>query len=325
MTTITDDDKKRFRQWGSRLEGAVTLRYATTGHSSDQAFKAFVEQVSQLAPNVQLKKDGEPAVALPAVFIGRQVTYHALPLDRELEPFLSALGDTHVFKERVPPEVRDRLFQLRVPALIKIYITPHCPFCPATVSALLGLTAYSAQIRLTIIDAALFVDAAQLDHIKAAPTVILDNQFRWTGRVDIAEVVTLMLERDPVNLSADALKGMIEDGNAVGVAGMMAERQMIFPAFIELLAHPRWPVRLGAMVAFESLVEIEPELAAQVVEPLKTVFTDADHTVKGDLLYVLGASGNRAVLPFLLQVRDGEIDREVRSAADEAVDTLKNA
>jgi glutaredoxin len=221
------------------------------------------------------------------------------------------------------PDVRERLAQLRVPAIIRVYITPHCPFCPATLSTLLGLAACSDQLRLTVVDGELFPDAAQHDGIRSAPTVILDDRFRWTGSVDAGELVTLMLDRDPASLGAESLKGMIEDGNAEGVARMMAERGKIFTAFIDLLIHPRWSVRLGAMVAFETLVEDHAVLAAEVLEPLVAVFADVDDMVKGDLIHVIGESGNQAALPFLRTVAAGDCDEEVRSAADEAIEKLK--
>ena len=97
---------------------------------------------------------------------------------------------------------------------------------------------------------------------------------------------------------------------------------IFFPAFIALLIHPRWSVRLGAMVSFESLVEDEPGLAGQVVEPLVAAFTEVDDVVQGDLIHVLGESGNKAALPFLTRVATGDYDDEVQSAADEAIQKL---
>ena len=172
------------------------------------------------------------------------------------------------------------------------------------------------------LDDELFPGAAQKDRISSSPTVLLDNQFRWTGSVDPAELVALILDRDPASLGADVLKGMIEDGNAGGVAQMMVERKQIFPAFIKLLVHPRWSVRLGAMVVFETLVEDDPGLAIGVVDPLVAVFADVDDMVKGDLLHVIGESGNAAALPFLTTVAAGGYDEEVLSAADEAIEKL---
>jgi glutaredoxin len=322
MADMSDDERAHIRQWGKHLEDEVTLRYAIVDHPMGNEIKAFGELVAEMAPNVRIKKDGDAMVSLPTLFIGSHVAYQALPLDRELEPFLDILGDDNAFAERIAPDVRQRLTLLRVPALIKVYITPHCPYCPATVSTLLGLAACSENVRLTVVDGELFPDAAQKDRISAAPTVILDDRFRWTGSVDADELVTLMLDRDPADLGVEALRGMIEAGSAEEVAGMMAERQKIFDAFIELLVHPRWSVRLGAMVAFETLVENDPGLAAQVIEPLISVFSDVDDMVKGDLLHVLGESGNKAALPFLTMVTAGDYDDEVKSAAEEAIEKI---
>jgi hypothetical protein len=74
------------------LDGEITLRYATSGHAMDESFKSFVDQVADLAPRIQAKKDGDAMVSLPTLFIGSHVAYQALPLDRELEPFLGCIG-----------------------------------------------------------------------------------------------------------------------------------------------------------------------------------------------------------------------------------------
>jgi hypothetical protein len=322
MESMNDREKSLIRQWGRGLDSEITLRYTTSGHSMDESFKAFAHQMAELAPGIRLKKDGDAVVDRPTLFVGNHVAYQALPLDRELEPFLAVLGDGDALADRTAPNVQARLTGLKAPALVKVYITPHCPFCPATVSILLGLAACSDQVWVTVVDGELFPDAAQNDGIHSAPTVILDDRFRWTGSVDAGELVTLMLDRDPASLGAEALKGMIEDGNAEGVARMMAERGKIFPAFIELLNHPRWSVRLGAMVAFETLAEDHAVLAGEVLEPLVAVFADVDDMVKGDLLHVIGESGNEAALPFLRTVAAGDYDEEVRSAADEAIEKL---
>jgi len=320
---ITEQGKDRIRQWGRKMDADIPLRYATAGDAMDESFKDFACMVADLVPRVKAKKDGDAPVALPSLFVGSRVVYQAIPHDRELEPFLAVLADVDAFSDRINADVRQRLAQLTLPALVKVYVTPFCPHCPNVVSLLLGLAAVSDQVRVTVIDGELFPDAAVKDKVSAAPTVILDGQFRWTGSVDAAELATLMLDRDPANLGADALRSMIEEGNAEGVARMMSQRGKIFGAFIDLLAHPRWSVRLGAMVAFESLVEADAELAKGIVEPLTALFEKVDDVVKGDLLHVMGESGSRAALPFLEDVAARDDDEEVQEAAREAIEKLK--
>jgi alkyl hydroperoxide reductase subunit AhpF len=150
-------------------------------------------------------------------------------LDRELELFLAVLDDGAAFADRIDPGVRQQLAAASGAGFWSRY-----SFRPIALSAqplfaiLLGLAACSDQVRLTVIDGEMFPDAAQKDRVNSAPTVILDDRFRWTGSVDAVELVTLMLDRDPASLGADALRGMIEEGNAEGVARMMAESEKYF-------------------------------------------------------------------------------------------------
>ncbi len=323
MIEMTAAAKKQIRNWAAGLDTDVVLRYAVSGHAMDASVATFAEQMAALTSRVRLKKEGDAPVARPTLFAGDHVAYQALPLDWELEPFLIALAQKgRAFKDRIAADARRRLARLRAPALLKVYVTAHCPFCPTTVATVLGLAACSDAVWVTVVDGERFPEAAQNDRVTAAPTVILDDRFRWTGSVDPNELVTLMLDRDPVNLGAEALRGMIEAGDAQGVAEMMMARGTLFPAFFELLAHPRWSVRLGAMVAFETLAEDAASLAGHVVDPLIAAFAGADETVKGDLLHVLGESGNPVALPFLASVAAGDDGEEVQAAAQEAIDKL---
>ena len=319
---LTATEKQRIAIWGRELDPGITLRYTTIGHAMDGALVTFVDQLTDLAPGLAVKKDSDALVRWPSLFPAPHVTFQALPLSRELEPFLTVLKDSAAFAGRIDADSRTRLKQLRAPAIVKVYITPHCPHCPSVVAMLLGLAACCDQVRVVVIDGDLFSEAAQKDRVSAAPTVILDDRLRWTGAVDVGELVTLMLDRDPARLGADALRSMLEAGDAQGVAAMMIERGKLFDAFVELLAHPRWSVRLGAMVAFESLAELDQRLAGQVVDPLQTVFADADATVKGDLLHILGESGNRAALPLLTTVLADAGDADLCDAAREAIEKL---
>lgn len=322
MREMMDTEQRILKDWAASLEADMVLRYAIAGHAADDAFVAFVNRMTGTDTRVKAKRDGDTPVDRPTLFAGPRVAYQAVPADRELECFLRVLKEPGAFADGIDVSVREALARLRMPAPVSVFITPGCPFCPTVVAALLGLAALNDNVWLTIIDGAKFPDAVEAHRITAAPTVILDDQLRWTGQVDVAEVVAMMLDRDPVRLSAGALKGMIEGGDADAVARMMIERQKIFPAFIDLLTHPRWSVRLGAMVAFETLVEAAPDLAGEVIEPLMAAYPDLDDTTRGDLLYILGVSGRREVLPFLTEIGATAEDPEVRNAAGEAIAAL---
>ena len=206
---------------------------------------------------------------------------------------------------------------------MKVYITPQCPFCPTAVTRLLSLAASSEFVKLTVIDGLLFPEMAESDRIHAAPTVLVDEQFRWSGSIQMDEIVNIVLNRDPAQLSAASLESMLKEGDAVRVAKMMIDGGGIYPAFLELLVHDKWPVRLGAMVVFETVAAQNSELLDRTIPFLWERFLKVNDTVKGDILYLYGQSKNETVIPKLKSVVNGRYDEEVKAAAMEALEELK--
>jgi len=152
--------------------------------------------------------------------------------------------------------------------------------------------------------------------------LILEGHTRWVGQVPQDEVVAHLLHPDPFRLSPTSLQRLLEAGQAQQVAGMMAQSGRLFPALIHLLAHPRWSVRLGAMVAAETLAETNRTLAGELQEPIWQAMARADATVQGDLLYVIGAIGGPETLERLQVLVDGLGDEAVKEAATEALERI---
>jgi len=74
------------------------------------------------------------------------------------------------------------------------------------------------------------------------------------------------------------------------------------------------------MVAFEYLAEKNNALAGQVINPLWEQFQGVEDRIKGDIIYVLGETGNIEMVSRLENVLySGIYPDEVRDAAREAL------
>ncbi|MCP4111682.1 MAG: hypothetical protein GY749_40195, partial [Desulfobacteraceae bacterium] len=146
---------------------------------------------------------------------------------------------------------------------------------------------------------------------------------RWTGSVDIKELLEMIVNRDPLKLSASSMESMLKQGNVSLLTKMMLDENAVFPAFLDLLVHEKWPVRLGAMVAMEEIAEKNKKLASTVVEPLWNRFLHAEDRVKGDILYILGEAGDHELIPRLEMISEGQYDAELKEAASEAIEKIK--
>ncbi|MBW1989219.1 MAG: hypothetical protein JRI97_06700, partial [Deltaproteobacteria bacterium] len=157
--------------------------------------------------------------------------------------------------------------------------------------------------------------------------VLLEGtDFRWTGKVDAEEILSVAADRDPSLLGPNTIRAMLGEGDARRLAQMMSGANVLFPAFYKLLAHPMWSVRLGAMAAFEHLVEEDPKLAAAAAEKLWELYeTATDDGVAGDALYLLGQTGRKDFAQRVRRAAESAQSPDVREAAADAADQLEAA
>ncbi|MDY6988435.1 MAG: thioredoxin family protein [Thermodesulfobacteriota bacterium] len=320
---ITPAEEKQIQTWNSGLTGAREIHLLFTDDKRAAQIEDFCKDLVRLAPKVQMVRKEEEHVETPSIGIGSGLRYQAVPLGTELGPFLGAVSDSDKSYAQLSPSLIRGLQEITVPAALSLFVAPQCPHCPVTARQILPLAGASEAIRIRVIDGVLFPEIAQSHHIRSVPTVVLDEQFRWTGTVELKELVDVMTNRDPADLSASSLEGMLKEGDASQVAAMMLEREMIFPSFMDLLVHEKMFVRLGAMVVMEEIVERNRALAAQVVDPLLKRLDEAGDRAQGDILYVLGESGNASLMPALERILKGSFHGEVKEAAQEAMEKIK--
>jgi len=313
--------------WNKTIEGTIPITLVTTGHTEDDQFYNFSDHITRILSKLDIThekgKDNPTNLHLPGFHLTETITYSALPLKKELEPFLGALSQIDTPTD-LSDSIQQALDQIEVPVRLKLYIALDCPHCPNVVKTVIPLALHCENIHLHIIDGTLFPETAQADSVLSAPCLILDNDFRWTGNVQAFEVIKMITNRDPSILSSDTLKVILEDGDAAWITRQMLEKRKIFDAFIELMLHDTWSVRLGAMVVVEELAEADPELAVSMCGPLMNQFDGRDITVQGDILYALGEAGDKKTKVWIAAKRPELLHEDLIDAAEEALDTLSS-
>jgi Thioredoxin domain len=316
---LTRQDRDKLAKWSRRQVKVHPLRLIKNGDDRVKSLQTFCDTLNTAVPSINVRVDSDENASLPGIRMGDNITYHAVPAGPELEPFLQVLE-----AKRLPlsDALQQRVDLIEAPAHIRVFIAPNCLFCPRAVQKLIPLAAATPMIQLEIIDGALFEDEAESAAIQSAPTTLLDNQYRWVGLPPVQEILHLILDRDPSQLGQSALRGMIEEGKAADLACIMAADGKIFPAFIDLLIHEKWPVRLGAMACFEYLVESDPNLAARYIDPLWDRFQHSDDQIRGDIAYLMGESKCSEAKKHLDAISGGDYPDELKDAAREGLETL---
>ncbi len=299
------------------------IQVITTTHAEDHQFLSISHRLSALMPDltVEIKKN---EAGLPGLRLKHNITYSAFPLEKELEPFLEALSILSGHEDGLSDTIQKTLADIDIPVRLTLYIALQCPFCPTVVKTVFPLAIYCPHISLHIIDGSLFSETALKDGVMSAPYLILDDGFRWTGQVSTDEILSMILHRDPSQLSAGTLQTILEQGDAAWITRQMKEKNQIFDGFLTLLLHHTWSVRLGAMVIVEELCDTDPGLAARLCPALMERFDEKEIPVKGDIFYVLGLAGDETTKKWI-KAKIAELDhKDLMDAAEDAMDTLES-
>ncbi len=324
-TTMTPEDEKMIGEWDGGGKKGIAITCNVSKDPRTEMMEAFCEKLSQLSPNVRVSfKKADDDEAAPSIEIHRSISYHAIPQGPELKPFLDALAASKVGTTGFGlDEIGSPLESLKTPSFLRLFIASQCVHCPKMVRDLMPMAITSRLVTFTVIDGLLFPEMGEPYGIKSAPTLVLNDHMQWTGLTPVDEIVSVMLKQDPSQLSADSMESLLGDGRADLVAQMMMAEGKIFPAFIELLVHEKWPVRLGAMVVAEEMSQQDGELAAKIVEPLWERFQQLSEQVRGDAVHVLGMVGTRDTVSCLEDVLSGPYDHETLEASAEAIMAIR--
>jgi hypothetical protein len=313
-------EKKQILKINDQITHEIAIGLIDSEHPKSNVFNNFCYNLRQLVPKIKITKEEGASEKPPQMLIGTGLRYQAVPAGHELQPFLEALIAFSSGTANTAEPAHSLLKKEKLPATLTLFIAPQCTFCPAVVRQLVSLPLLDDKIQLTIIDGTLFPEIAEPHKIQAVPTLLLDDQFRWTGSVPLKEIINTINTRDPVSLGAASLENILKEGQASHLAAMMLESKKLFPAFYDLLIHDKWPVRLGAMVVMEEIADQYPALASEVIEFLWDRFHQMPDPVKGDILYMFGEIRDRRAVTWLEEVLNGEYNEEVVEAAKEAIE-----
>ena len=130
----------------------LKTRLVLTEDKRSEDFSAYADRFSALAPKVYIRKENSDAIEVPAIAVGSNIYFHALPSGKELEPFLNAITQTARPSPPCLSDIKD-FEKITLPAQLDLYIALSCGFCPTAVHRLVSLALNCSRIRLSIIDA----------------------------------------------------------------------------------------------------------------------------------------------------------------------------
>lgn len=313
---LDENQLKLAREKLSQLRAKLQLRLypgqdPTTTFS--RALGEVIEEIVEAADGkLEVVRTKAPTLHgdVPSLSV-RNVTYLAIPLEQEFEPFLDLL--TILSEDPIPVEGDSE------PAKLKILIAPTCPNCPKVVVACARLAASMPKLQLEIIDVQSFSELA--GSCRSVPMVIIDGIRTIVGIVSSKELLQILQDRGSPDYFMTSLLSMIEAGRLdEAVPLLVSDKGMA--ALATMFKDGTMQERMGLMLVVENALTSEPHCLDAALPHLLPLLESDDATLRGDtadLLGQIGAPGAREALTRLL--KDENLD--VREVALESLDMLR--
>ncbi len=326
---LSDNELMRVQEVSSRLTKHVRLVLFGTG--SQSVFERRIFDVARQLSGVSMNKltmeetsepvmIGKPSMSLANGERGR-IHYLTSPEGAELAPFLDAVEWLGTQSQPKNEYMSLRLNELTYPVDLMVLIALSCPHCPHTVRSALSLAVCSDLVSVMIVDALESHDLAERYKCKSTPTIIVNGGLTIVGNIGVDELAKKMAESVSESSLTSVVDSMVKSGRAEDAAKLVCKKSRP-EALVEVFRQKEFSTRIGALVAMEYALDINPQIFDDEIDNLSNFLFSDDLGLKGDTAELLGKIGNTAAIPQLRRALEDQ-DEDVQEAVQEAIDILE--
>ncbi|ASA57469.1 alkyl hydroperoxide reductase subunit F [Vibrio gazogenes] len=277
--------KQQLKQYLTNLKEDVRLVVSLDESKASQEILSLAEEIETLSDRVSVVHDNAASERKPVMAVtnpekGTQLRFAGVPMGHEFTSLVLALLHSGGHPMKLEDETITQIASLHKKLDVEIFISLSCQNCPDVVQAFNMMAAINPDIRVTMIDGALFQDEVKQRDILAVPSVFVNGELFGQGRMSLAEILTKIddgaAERAAASINEkdpyDVL--VVGGGPAGGAAAVYAARKGIRTGIVAK--------RLGGQVmdtmAIENFISVKrtegPKLAADLGEHLKEYDVD---------------------------------------------------
>ncbi|MDD5389700.1 MAG: HEAT repeat domain-containing protein [Gallionellaceae bacterium] len=199
-----------------------------------------------------------------------------------------------------------------------LFISSHCPHCPAVLAGLSDLVKHGGIGRLEVVNIEIHPEAAETHAVRSVPWLRL-GPFELPGARAVGDLAIWARRASEPDGMAEAFHDLLKTGGLAQVLALVAADTTRLAALLPIVGNPEASinVRLGAGVVFEEY--IGSAALHGLVPDLGKLSGHADARVRADACHYLGLSGSSEARPWL-EARLGDEDADVREIAREGLE-----
>jgi len=176
-----------------RLQRPIELVASLDDRPASQEMRELLEEIAPLSPLVSVRYDGaderRPSFNISAVGADMGVRFAAVPMGHEFTSLVLALLQAGGHPPKVDADTIEQIKSLDGDFVFETYMSLTCHNCPDVVQALNLMAVLNPRIRHVAVDGGLFQAEVEARQIMAVPSVYLNGQPFYSGRMEIGEIL----------------------------------------------------------------------------------------------------------------------------------------
>jgi alkyl hydroperoxide reductase subunit F len=268
----------------SSIADPVELVIALDDSNKSAELHALVTDLQSLSTHFSVREDSsitrKPMLSVRSPKTGSEINFAGVPMGHEFTSLILALLHTGGVATKASELQLSQINGLTEKLNFEVYISLSCQTCPGVVQALNTMAAVNPNIRVTMIDGALFQQEVTERNILAVPSVYLNGSLFSQGAVTLDDVINKLdsgaaAKKAQLLSQKDEFDVLVIGGGPAGAsAAIYAARKGLRTGVVA----ERFGGQVADTVGIENFISVKqtegPKLVAQLEEHVKDYDVD---------------------------------------------------
>jgi len=299
---LSKEITEALRGYTASMETPVRFVLQTGEHDKREELRAFLAAVADVSDKISLEeRDTSGLLRGPLSFLleadgaDTGIRFSGIPSGHEFSSLVLAMLQASGTALKLDTGLQRLVANVSEDLNFEVFVSLSCHNCPDVVQALNQFALLNPRISAEMIDGGLHQDLIGDRDIQGVPTVYLNGELFGSGKVDAAQLIDKLIERDPDIASTPPAESLpLQDVTVVGggPAGVGAAVYSARKGLKVTVIADRFGGQVKDTMGIENLISVPKTTGPELTDALREHLSDYEITLKEHLHVVKVESGD---------------------------------
>jgi alkyl hydroperoxide reductase subunit F len=193
--------KNQLSTYMAKIENPIEIIYFENESDKSAEMVDLLTEVDAMSSMITIKKGEDISHKSPSFQVNQPdyvtgIVFAGVPMGHEFTSFILAILQVGGYPLKIEKELIEQIKSIGGSYKFETYISLSCHNCPDVVQALNVMSLLNPNITHTMIDGDVYQDEVKNKKIMSVPTIFLNNEEFYQGRMELEEIVAKIDSRN---------------------------------------------------------------------------------------------------------------------------------